>query len=134
MERRQLEYFLAVVEHAGFTSAAADLHVSQPSLSYVTHDVAEALKLGDRIQVMRDGEVLQTARGAELVARPADDYVRTFVRNVPRADVLTLRWLTRDPRSGDLLDGPELHPDVVVRDAVHAVFFRHAFPRIGRTP
>ena len=64
---------------------------------FVTHDLSEALRLGDRILIMRDGEVAQVGTGAELVGAPADDYVRDFVRHVPRGDVLTLRWLMRPP-------------------------------------
>jgi len=91
------------------------------TMVFITHDLAEALKLGDRILIMRDGEVVQVGTGDELVGAPADDYVRDFVRDVPRANVLTLKWIMRDPRPDDLLDGPELGPEVVVRDATRAV-------------
>jgi ABC-type proline/glycine betaine transport system ATPase subunit len=50
-----------------------------------------------------------------------DDYVADFVRDVPRANVLTLRWIMRDAAPGDRLDGPEMGPDVVVREATRAV-------------
>ena len=63
------------------------------TMVFVTHDLSEALKLGDRILLMRDGEAVQLGTGDELVGAPADDYVREFVRDVPRADVLTLRWI-----------------------------------------
>ena len=91
------------------------------TMVFVTHDLSEALRLGDRILIMRDGEVAQVGTGAELVGAPADDYVRDFVRHVPRGDVLTLRWLMRPPRADEPLDGPELAPDVVVREAVRPV-------------
>ncbi|WP_416968788.1 quaternary amine ABC transporter ATP-binding protein [Streptomyces sp. 4F14] len=87
----------------------------------VTHDLSEALKLGDRILIMRDGKTVQCGTGDELVGAPADDYVREFVRDVPRGDVLTLRWIMRPAQDGDALDGPELGPDVVVREATRAV-------------
>jgi glycine betaine/proline transport system ATP-binding protein len=91
------------------------------TMVFVTHDLSEALRLGDRILMMRDGAVVQTGRGDELVGAPADDYVRDFVRDVPRADVLTLRWIMRPARPGDDLTGPQLGPDVVVREATRAV-------------
>ncbi|WNV84446.1 glycine betaine/L-proline ABC transporter ATP-binding protein [Umezawaea sp. Da 62-37] len=91
------------------------------TMLFITHDLAEALKLGDRILIMRDGKVVQVGTGDELVGAPVDDYVRDFVRDVPRANVLTLKWIMRDPRPDDVLDGPELGPDVVVRDATRAV-------------
>jgi glycine betaine/proline transport system ATP-binding protein len=91
------------------------------TMVFITHDLSEALKLGDRILIMRDGDVVQIGTGDELVGAPADDYVADFVRDVPRANVLTLRWIMRDPRPDDQLDGPELGPDVVVREATRAV-------------
>nr|WP_238353336.1 glycine betaine/L-proline ABC transporter ATP-binding protein [Kribbella solani] len=91
------------------------------TMVFITHDLSEALKLGDRILLMRDGAAVQLGTGDELVGAPADDYVREFVREVPRADVLTLRWIVRDPRPGEPLDGPELDADVLVRDATRPV-------------
>jgi len=100
-------------------------HEVGKTMVFVTHDLSEALKLGDRILIMRDGRQVQCGTGAELVGAPVDDYVRDFVREVPRADVLTLRWIMRPPRPDDVLDGPELGPDVVVRDATRAVLSAH---------
>ncbi len=91
------------------------------TMVFITHDLSEALKLGDRILIMRDGGMIQIGAGDELVGAPADDYVRDFVRDVPRADVLTLKWIMRPLRPGDPLDGPEMAPDVIVREATRAV-------------
>jgi glycine betaine/proline transport system ATP-binding protein len=91
------------------------------TMVFVTHDLSEALKLGDRILIMRDGQLVQIGTGAELVGAPVDEYVRDFVSEVSRAEVLTLKWIMRTPRAGDDLGGPELGPDVVVRDAAAAV-------------
>ncbi|MFC3998297.1 glycine betaine/L-proline ABC transporter ATP-binding protein [Nocardiopsis sediminis] len=85
---------------------------------FITHDLSEALKLGDRIAIMRDGELVQLGTAEELVGRPADDYVRDFVEDVNRTDVLTVRWLMRPPRDGEPLDGPAAEPRTVVRDVV----------------
>ena len=65
---------------------------------FITHDLPEALRLGDRIAIMRDGEIVQLGTGEELVGSPADEYVANFVRDVPRSHVLTLRWIMRDRR------------------------------------
>ncbi|WP_285751934.1 glycine betaine/L-proline ABC transporter ATP-binding protein [Lentzea sp. NBRC 105346] len=91
------------------------------TMVFITHDLSEALKLGDRILIMRDGEVVQVGSGDELVGAPADDYVKDFVKDVPRSNVLTLKWIMRPPTSDDVLDGPELSPDTVVREAVRSV-------------
>jgi glycine betaine/proline transport system ATP-binding protein len=91
------------------------------TMVFITHDLSEALKLGDRILIMRDGDMVQVGTGDELVGAPVDDYVADFVRDVPKANVLTLRWIMRPPRADDQLDGPELGPEVVVREATRAV-------------
>lgn len=56
---------------------------------FVTHDLNEAMRIGDQIMVMRDGKVVQVGPGVDIVARPADDYVSEFVSDVDRARVLT---------------------------------------------
>ena len=88
---------------------------------FITHDLSEALRLGDRILIMRDGNPVQCGTGDELIGAPVDDYVRDFVREVPREGVLTLRWIMRPPTAEDVLDGPEMGPDVVIREATRAV-------------
>ena len=90
----------------------------QKTMVFITHDLQEALKLGDRILIMRDGEVVQVGTPDQVVADPADDYVRDFVSDVPRDHVVTLRWVMREPRRDEPLDGPAMPPDTVVRDAV----------------
>lgn len=96
-------------------------HEVGKTMVFVTHDLTEALRLGDRILIMRDGKTVQCGTGDELIGAPVDDYVRDFVREVPRAGVLTLRWIMRPPGTDDLLDGPELGPEVVIKDAIRAV-------------
>jgi len=59
------------------------------TLVFITHDFAEAIKLGDRIAIMKDGVLDQIGTAAELIARPATEYVREFTRDVPKAKVLT---------------------------------------------
>ncbi|MGI8675851.1 MAG: quaternary amine ABC transporter ATP-binding protein [Nocardioidaceae bacterium] len=87
------------------------------TMVFITHDLQEALKLGDRILIMRDGAVVQIGSPAEVVARPADDYVRDFVSDVHRSAVLTLRYVMREPLPGDSSDGPIMSPDTIVREA-----------------
>ena len=90
------------------------------TMVFITHDLQEALKLGDRILIMRDGETVQIGRPDEVVGAPADDYVRDFTSDVPRSHVLTLRWVMRPPRPGEVLDGPVMSPDTIVRQAAQA--------------
>jgi len=92
-------------------------HEVGKTMVFITHDLQEALKLGDRILIMRDGEMVQIGRPDEVVGAPADEYVRDFVSDVPRSHVLTLRWVIRDPRPGESMEGPVMSPDTIVRDA-----------------
>jgi glycine betaine/proline transport system ATP-binding protein len=61
------------------------------SILFITHDFAEAVKLADKIAIMRDGLIIQQGSAAELLLSPKDDYVRSFVQDVPRLQVLKLK-------------------------------------------
>ena len=91
------------------------------TMLFITHDLPEALRIGDRIAIMRDGAIVQLGTPEELVGSPADDYVSNFVRDIPRANVLTLRWIMREPRPGEERQGPELEVSTTVQDAVRVV-------------
>jgi glycine betaine/proline transport system ATP-binding protein len=88
------------------------------TMIFITHDLPEALRLGDRIAIMRDGAIVQLGTPEEIVGAPADEYVANFVRDVPRSHVLTLRWVMRDPTPGEQTDGPRLDVATTVRRAV----------------
>jgi glycine betaine/proline transport system ATP-binding protein len=90
------------------------------TMVFITHDLQEALKLGDRILIMRDGAIVQIGTPDEVVGAPADDYVKDFTSEVPRSHVLTLKWVMRDPLPTDSPEGPVMAPDTIVRNAAHA--------------
>ena len=60
------------------------------TIVFITHDFDEAIRLADRIAVMKDGRIVQTATPEELILNPADDYVEEFTRHIPRAKVMRL--------------------------------------------
>jgi glycine betaine/proline transport system ATP-binding protein len=91
------------------------------TMVFITHDLAEALTLGDRIAVMRDGELIQVGTPEELVGAPADDYVSDFVREVPRADVLSVRWITRPARDDEAVEEEPLPAGTKIREAIARV-------------
>ncbi len=95
-------------------------HELGKTMVFITHDLQEALKLGDRILIMRDGEMVQIGAPDEVVGAPVDDYVRDFVSEVPRSHVLTLKWVMREPRPDDLMEGPVMKADTIVRQAAKA--------------
>ena len=94
-------------------------HEVGKTMIFITHDLAEALKLGDHVLIMRAGAVVQIGRPEEIVGAPADDYVADFVQDVPKSYVLTLGWIMREVRADDPLDGPEFAKSTIIRTAVH---------------
>jgi glycine betaine/proline transport system ATP-binding protein len=71
--------------------------VVKKTVIFITHDLIEALKLGERIAIMKDGEIVQTDIPEEIVAHPADDYVSEFVRDVPRGMVVLAKSIMKQP-------------------------------------
>lgn len=67
------------------------------TIIFVTHDLHEALKLGDKIAIMRNGEVVQVGTPEEIVTQPANDYVEEFVRDASPAKVLTAANIMEEP-------------------------------------
>lgn len=68
------------------------------SIVFITHDFLEALRVADRMMIMRGGQVVQTGTPAELITNPADDYVAEFTNDVPLARVLRAAEVT-DPKA-----------------------------------
>ncbi len=66
------------------------------TIIFITHDFLEAIKLGDHICIMKDGEFVQVGTPEEIVANPVNDYVREFTMDVPRSKVLTARAIMKD--------------------------------------
>ena len=69
--------------------------VLHKTIVFITHDFDEAIRLADRIAIMKDGEVIQIGTPEELVISPATDYVAEFTRDVQRAKVISARSLMR---------------------------------------
>jgi glycine betaine/proline transport system ATP-binding protein len=96
-------------------------HETGKTMTFITHDLPEALRLGDRIAIMSDGEIVQLGTPEELVGSPANEYVENFVRDIPKTSVLTLRWIMRPPRPGEPDDGPRLDVKTTVKNAVPVI-------------
>ena len=71
----------------------ADLH---KTIVFITHDLNEAIKLGNRIAIMRDGEIIQEGEPDEIVALPSDDYVSEFVRDVSSTRLIQARTVMNE--------------------------------------
>ncbi len=71
----------------------------QKTIVFITHDLNEALKLGSRIAIMRDGEIIQIGTPEEIVTIPADAYVTEFVKDISPAKVLSASSIMQEPES-----------------------------------
>ncbi|TXI05145.1 MAG: glycine betaine/L-proline ABC transporter ATP-binding protein [Rhizobium sp.] len=67
---------------------------------FITHDLDEALRLGDKIAILRDGKVVQQGTGQQIVLQPADDYITAFVKEVNRGRVIQAQTIMK-PLSGE---------------------------------
>ncbi len=85
------------------------------TIVFITHDLDEALRLGDRIAVLRDGEIVQQGTGQEIVLKPADDYIMNFVEHVNRGRVLRVESIMA-PLDG-ALEGVSVEQGVRIDDA-----------------
>ena len=76
------------------------------TIIFITHDLDEALRIGDDIAILRDGAVIQQGSPQEIVLNPADDYVRDFIKDINRARVLEVASVmdSKKPRSGVKID------------------------------
>ncbi len=89
------------------------------TMMFITHDLHEALRLGDRIAIMRDGRFVQVGTPADVVLNPADDYVANFVRDVPRSHVVPVSAVMSPPAEGSWAG--EVDHTTKVRDVVGLV-------------
>lgn len=85
---------------------------------FITHDLDEALRLGDQIAILRDGEVIQQGTSQDIVLRPADAYVANFVREVNRGRVVHVEAVMRPLGEPPAADRPTITSGVTIEDAI----------------
>jgi glycine betaine/proline transport system ATP-binding protein len=76
-------------------------NVLRKSIVFITHDFDEAIRLADRIAIMKDGAIIQIGTPEQLVLNPATDYVQEFTQDIPRAKVLSAQALMVDAGAGE---------------------------------
>ena len=88
------------------------------TIIFITHDLDEALRIGDDIAILRDGAVIQQGSPQEIVLNPADDYVADFIQDINRARVLEVRSVmdSKKPRSG-----AKVESNTIIEDALQAI-------------
>lgn len=91
----------------------------QKTSIFITHDITEALKLADRIAIMRDGTVVQIGTPDEIIVNPVDDYVRDFTRDVPKGRYAHVSSLMNLPDNlPKMPDDPKLNVDMTIDAAL----------------
>lgn len=81
----------------------------QKTIIFITHDLNESLRIGDRIAIMKDGEVVQVGTGEEILTNPANEYVRRFVEDVDRSKIITAENIMERPQTLIMgHDGPRI--------------------------
>lgn len=70
------------------------------TIIFITHDLDEALNIGDNIAILRDGEIIQSGDPQDIVMNPADDYITDFIRDINRAKVVRLRSIVKKGATG----------------------------------
>ena len=87
--------------------------VLQKSIVFITHDFLEALRIADRIAIMREGRIVQVGTPEDLVMKPADSYVAEFTRDVPRVRVLQAKHVAAKS-GGPVVDLPRVASEITV--------------------
>ena len=88
------------------------------TIIFITHDLDEALKLGDNIAILRDGAVIQSGTAEDIILHPADDYVTDFIKDINKARVLKVSSVMTNKNS---IKGPEIQDNVIIEDALQTV-------------
>ncbi|MBV2143579.1 glycine betaine/L-proline ABC transporter ATP-binding protein [Falsochrobactrum sp. TDYN1] len=85
---------------------------------FITHDLDEALRLGDQIAILRDGEIIQQGTSQDIVLRPADEYVANFVREVNRGRVIQVEAIMDSLIHHDVSGTPTVTAGTTIEDAI----------------
>lgn len=89
------------------------------TIIFITHDLNEALRIGDRIAIMADGQIMQIGTGEEILTNPANDFVREFVEDVDRSKVLTAQNIMTTPLTTNIdIDGPTVALNRIKKEEV----------------
>lgn len=93
------------------------------TIVFITHDLNEALKIGDRIAFVRDGILVQVGTPEEIISQPADNYVAKFVKSVDRTKILSVRDVMSKPQPQiSLRDGPHVALRMMQEHMISSIF------------
>lgn len=81
----------------------------QKTIIFITHDINEAFRLGDRVAVMKDGKIVQIGSPEEILTEPSDEYIEDFVKDIDRTKIMQAKdIMTRSTALGFIKDGPNV--------------------------
>jgi glycine betaine/proline transport system ATP-binding protein len=105
----------------------------QKTIVFISHDLDEALKLGDRIVLMKDGKIVQQGTGEDILRNPANDYVAKFVEDVDMSKVLTAESVMLKPADQAYLgiDGPKVVLHKMRHTGISSIFVRKDHHLVG---
>jgi len=93
------------------------------TILFITHDLNKALRLGDRIALMRDGEIVQIGSPEDILVNPANDYVEKFVEDVDRSKVLTAQHIMQRPETVNIENhGPRVALEAMRKEGISGVY------------
>lgn len=93
------------------------------TILFITHDLNEALRLGDRIALMRDGEIVQIGSPEDILVNPANDYVEKFVEDVDRSKILTAQHIMQRPETVNIeKHGPRVALERMRKEGISGVY------------
>ena len=79
----------------------------QKTIIFITHDLDEAITVGDRIAIMRDGEIIQLGTPEEIITNPADSFVEEFTEGIPKTKIINISNIVSEASVFSLPDSPE---------------------------
>lgn len=93
------------------------------TIIFITHDLDEALRLGDRIALMKDGSIVQIGMPEEILMNPANDYVEKFVEDVDRSKILTAQHIMKRPETINIeKHGPRVALERMREEGISTIF------------
>ena len=99
----------------------------QKTILFITHDLDEALRIGDRIALMNDGKIVQIGTPEEILVNPANDYVEKFVEDVDRSKVLTAEHIMKRPETVDIeKHGPRTALERMRKEGLSSIYVTDA--------
>ncbi|WLR47621.1 glycine betaine/L-proline ABC transporter ATP-binding protein ProV [Halobacillus litoralis] len=97
------------------------------TILFITHDLDEALRIGDRIALMKDGRIVQIGTPEEILVNPANDYVEKFVEDVDRSKVLTAENIMKRPETVDIQKhGPRTALERMRKEGLSSIYVTDA--------